>query len=62
MNEKATLILNQLKMINPTNIHQKTTVSEDLRDSFHSVWYRHSPQSSRYMLLPYFYDGRVTFK
>ena len=60
MNEKAKLILSELRGVTPTNIHKKTSASESLRDSFHSLWFRHTPSAARYMLLPYLYDGRVT--
>ena len=61
MTEKAQLILAQLKFIDPTNIHIKTTARQDLQDSFHAVWFRHTPSAARYMMLPYIYDGRVEF-
>ena len=62
MNEKAASILNNLKGVSPINIHLKTTANEGIRDSFHSIWFRHTPQAARYMLLPYVFDGRVTLK
>ena len=62
MNEKATLIMDALKGISPINIHLKTTADQGIRDSFHSVWFRHTPSAARFMLLPYVFDGRVTLK
>jgi len=62
MNEKAVLILDSLKGISPINIHLKTTADQGIQDSFHSVWFRHTPQAARYMLLPYIHDGRVKIK
>lgn len=59
MNEKAQLILDGLKDVNPINIHVKTSAPVGVRDAFHSVWFRHTPQAARYMLLPYIHDGRV---
>lgn len=59
MNEKAKMLLDGLSSITPINIHQETDAGWAIRESFHSVWYRHSPQAARYMLLPYLYDDRV---
>jgi hypothetical protein len=62
MTEKAQLILAQLNHVSPINIHKKTTADQSLKDSFHSCWFNHTPQAARYMILPYLYDGRVSFK
>lgn len=59
MNEKAALIMNALKGVSPINIHLKTNANQGIRDSFHSVWFRHTPQAARFMLMPYIFDGRV---
>ncbi len=61
MTEKAQLILAQLKFITPDNLSLKSTASASLRESFCSLWSKHSPSAARYMLLPYFYDDRVEF-
>lgn len=59
MTEKAQLLLAQLQYINPINIGNKTDAATSVKDAFHSVWFNHTPQAARYMLLPYIYDGRV---
>ena len=61
MNEKAKLLVQELNEVNPLNLMRITTASEDLHSSFLSVWFRHSHQAARYMLLPYLYDRRIEF-
>ena len=61
MTEKAQLILAQLKFITPENLSLKSTAPDSLKESFCSLWFKHSPTAARYMLLPYFYDGRASF-
>ena len=61
MNEKAQTLLNALNNVSPTNIGQTTTAPVAVRDAFHSMWFNHSPQAARYMLLPYLYNDKVLF-
>ena len=61
MNEKAKLLLNELKGVNPLNLMKVTTAKSDLHSSFLSLWFDHSHQAARYMLLPYLYDRRIEF-
>ena len=61
MNEKAQLLLKELNQITPLNLMQLTNASKVIHSSFMSLWFDHSHQAARYMLLPYLYDRRIEF-
>ena len=62
MTENQQLMLEAVKHISHLNVHQKTTASEGVQESFRSVWFRHTPSAARYMLFAQLCDGRIKLK
>ena len=59
MTDSQQFLLNATKRITHLNIHLLTDASDGAKDSFRSVWFRHTPQAARYMLFAQLNDGRV---
>ena len=50
--------LERLSTLTPLNLHLKTNADFNVTTDFESVWSRHGPQAARYLLLPFYWEGR----
>jgi hypothetical protein len=50
--------LKRLSTLTPLNLHLKTNADFNVTTDFESVWSRHGAQAARYLLLPFYWEGR----
>jgi len=50
--------LARLNTLTPHNLHLKTDAGFNVKTNFESVWSRHGAQAARYLLLPFYWEGK----
>ena len=59
MDERVKAELEQLQLLNPTNLHLLTNATYSERITFESLWSHHGPMAARYSLLPALHEGKL---